>query len=101
MKTFLVYRAQGSRSTKGTPSRQQPLWDEHAAFMNALFDTGCIILAGPYADYNGAMLIVEAEDEAAAVDMFRDDPWTINDIMYTGSVREWLIFMDSREKQEG
>ena len=46
---YLVYRNPGPSWVKGRPSCQQPLWDEHAAFMDRVFDEGRIVLAGPYA----------------------------------------------------
>jgi uncharacterized protein YciI len=101
MKNFVIFRYPGSGWVKDTPTRQQPLWNEHAAFMDNLFDSGVILLAGPYADYSGVLLIVQVDDEAAAKDMLRDDPWTIHDILDAGSAKEWLIFLDSRAKQSG
>ena len=34
---FLVFRDPGPSWVPGLQSRQQPLWDEHAAFMDAMF----------------------------------------------------------------
>ena len=100
MKTFVVFRNSGSRWGRGTPVRQQPLWDEHAVFIDSLFDSGAIMLGGPYVDGSGALLIVQAEDEAAVKDMLQDDPWTIHDIQDVGTVKEWTIFLDSRAKAQ-
>ena len=99
-KTFVMFRNHGAGWVEGTPVRQQPLWDEHAAFTDRLFDTGAILLAGPYADNSGTLLIVKAEDEAAPQAMMRDDPWTIHDIMDVSSVKEWTIFLDSRAQKQ-
>jgi uncharacterized protein YciI len=99
MQTFAIFCNPGHNWVKGTPSRQQPLWDEHAAFMDKLFDEGVIVLAGPYADWSGALVIVEAVGEAAVRRMFHDDPWTVHDILGVGSVKEWTIFLDSRQKK--
>jgi uncharacterized protein len=30
--------------------REQTYWDDHARFMDALFDAGVVILGGPFAD---------------------------------------------------
>lgn len=98
MKTFIVSRSPGSAWIVGTPTRQQPYWDEHAAFMDKVFADGYIILGGPYADSSGALLIVEAEDETVASHLFDDDPWTKQDILSAGTVKEWLIFLDGRSK---
>jgi uncharacterized protein YciI len=65
-KTFAVFRPTGSAWVQGMPVRQQPYWDEHAAFIDNLFEHGMIVLGGPYADASGALLIVEAESQVAA-----------------------------------
>ncbi len=49
---FLVFRIPGPSWIPGLGSLQQPQWDEHAVFMNRLFEEGRIVLGGPYADYN-------------------------------------------------
>jgi uncharacterized protein YciI len=55
-------------------ARQQPLWDEHAAFMDGLFEAGRIVLAGPYADLSRVLIIVEARDVREASALLRGDP---------------------------
>jgi uncharacterized protein YciI len=96
-RTFTVFRPTGSAWVQGTPVRQQPYWDEHAAFMDNLFDQGVIVLAGPYPDGSGALLIVEAESQVAVRDMFADDPWMVRDILRVGDVKEWTIFLRRQE----
>jgi uncharacterized protein len=47
--------------SKGT--REQPLWDEHAAFIDQLVADGFILMGGPLVDEAGSLLIFNAEDE--------------------------------------
>ena len=101
VKTFVVLRKAGRNWVTGLPTRQQPLWDEHAAFIDALFDKGAIMLGGPFADGSGALLIVYAEDESEALAMLRNDPWVKHDIQGDDSAKEWTVFLDSREKHTG
>ncbi len=98
-KTFLVFREHGTAWVSGTATRQQPLWDDHAAFMDRLFDTGAILLGGPYADDSQAVLVIQAADEAAVITLLRDDPWETHDIQMTSSIKEWTIFLDARDRQ--
>jgi len=56
----------------GRTSREQPYWDEHAAFVDGLAD-GRIVLAGPFADWTGALLIVRG-DVGAGGGALRDGP---------------------------
>jgi uncharacterized protein YciI len=95
---YLVFREPGPGWVQGLPTRQQPGWDEHAAFMDRVFEQGCIVLAGPYADLSRVLLIVEARDRDAAASLFRDDPWTTTGILVDREVVEWTVFLDSRQR---
>lgn len=79
--------------------REQPFWDEHARFVDALFEAGTIILGGPFPDRTGSMVIVAADNAATVQEMFRGDPWTEHDVLVVADVKEWTIFLDARERQ--
>ena len=93
---FLVFRDPGPSWVPGVPTRQQPLWDEHAVFMDGLFEEGRVVLGGPYADYSRALAIVEARDAEEALGLFGNDPWTKAEILVPSEVIEWTVFLDSR-----
>lgn len=95
MTLYLVFRDPGPSWVPGKPTRQQPLWDEHALFMDRLFEAGRVVLAGPYADVSRALVIVRADDVEGAAAMFRDDPWTTQGVLGVSEVVEWTIFLDS------
>jgi uncharacterized protein YciI len=82
----------------GFSSRQQPLWDEHAEFMDRVFEQGRIVLGGPYADTSRVLIVVNARDRDEASALFRHDPWTISGILVDSEVIEWSIFLDARQK---
>jgi uncharacterized protein YciI len=94
---FLVFRDPGPAWVPGVPTRQQPLWDEHAAFVDRLFEQGRVDMAGPYADWSRALVIVNAGDAKEASALFDADPWTEAGILIEGEVIAWTIFLDSRE----
>jgi uncharacterized protein len=96
-KHIVVFSKIGNNRVLGKSPQEQPLWREHADFMDALYDQGLIFLAGPWADGSGAMVIVNADDIESAVDMFREDPWALADIQSTDTAQEWDILMDIRE----
>ena len=79
--------------------REQLFWDDHAHFMDTLFDAGMIILGGPFADRSGSMVIVSADNAEQVYDLFRKDPWTEHDILVVAEVKEWVIFLDARHRQ--
>ncbi len=78
--------------TKGT--REQPFWDEHAAFIDRLVDEGFIVMGGPFVDEGGAMLVVRAENEDEVRARTKHDPWYVNEILHLQSIKRWVIFID-------
>lgn len=97
-KTIAVFLRPGSQWNPDKPVREQAYWDEHARFMDSLFDGGRVILGGPFADGSGSMVILAAESVEVAQAIFADDPWTQQDVLVAGEVKEWTIFLDSRDK---
>lgn len=93
---YLVFRNPGPSWVNNLPSRQQPLWDEHAVFMDRLFEEGRIVLGGPFADSSRVLLVVEARNADEASELFRDDPWAASGILVPSEVIEWEVFLDSR-----
>jgi hypothetical protein len=55
---------------------------------------------GPYADYTGLLVIVEAHHEEEVYELFREDPFVVNELVRISSIHEWLIFLDTRHKQQ-
>lgn len=95
-KLFLCFNEPGGSWVAGTPTREQPRWDEHAAFIDDLFDRGRIMIAGPYADWSGALVVARAASSEAARALFDADPWHVHDILQVTRVQEWVVFLDDR-----
>ena len=57
------------------------------------------VLGGPYADYTGLLVIIEALHEEEVHELFGQDPFVVHEIICMSSVHEWLIFLDARHKQ--
>ena len=90
----------GSQWDINKPVREQDYWDEHARFMDSHFDAGRIILAGPFPDSSGSMIILALENVNEARLMLRDDPWSHHDILVPRDFKEWTIFLDARDRPE-
>ena len=97
-KAIVVFMRMGSNWNPAKSVREQAYWDDHARFMDSLFEAGKIILAGPFADGSGSMVILRAESVEAARATFQDDPWTQHDILVAGDVKAWTIFLDAGGK---
>src|ERR1700692_2590615 len=88
-----VFLHPGAQWNPDLPVREQAYWDEHARFMDSLFEAGCVLLAGPFADCSGSMVILIAGSAEAARAIFREDPWSRQDVLVAGDVKEWTIFL--------
>src|SRR6478752_6490198 len=91
----VVVHARGPRFVDGRTNREQPGWDAHAAFIDALTEEGRVVLAGPFADWSGALLVVRGTPEEVR-DLFADDPFVRGGIFTPPDVRPWLIWVDQR-----
>ncbi len=61
---------------------------EHRAFLATLKEMGSLLASGPLGTC-GALIIVVADDAAAALDLLTDDPFLTNDIIETRVARAW------------
>jgi uncharacterized protein YciI len=99
--TFVVISSAGPNRDLSKGTREQPLWDEHAAFIDQLVADGFILMAGPLVNEggmpHGALLIVNAEDENEVRDKLKNDPWFEHGILKLESIKRWQIFIDERK----
>jgi uncharacterized protein YciI len=99
--TFVVISAVGASRDRSKGTREQPFWDEHAAFIDQLVDDGFILMGGPLVGRDGlpqgALLIVNALDENEVTEKLKDDPWFEHGILKLESVKRWEIFIDVRK----
>ena len=96
MTYITVRRRRGPAWNPALPMRAQPLWDEHAAFMNALAAEGFVVLGGPVGAGEEVLLVVDAADEAAARARLAEDPWSASGLLEIGRIEPWTILLDGR-----
>ena len=77
MPYYAVTRTQTWERTRGL--EEQPLWDEHAAFMDNLVEEGTIVVAGPLDGGPKVLLIFAAESEDEWV-----TPIEVDDVLACG-----------------
>jgi uncharacterized protein YciI len=99
---FAMIRRGGPAWDTSRPLREQDGWGEHAAFMDALFDEGFVVLAGPLGDgHRGqggdsehrVLLIFDADSEGAIDARLDADPWTPMGMLETVSVEPWDVLL--------
>ena len=93
---FVVIFSGGPNRDWSKGTREQPLWDEHAVFIDQLVECHFILMGGPFVDEGGSMLIVNANDEGEVREKLKDDPWMKHGILKLESVKRWEIFIDVR-----
>jgi uncharacterized protein YciI len=101
MPVFAVTTAKGANWDDARGIREQPFWEQHAAFADSLADRGVIILGGPVAsddDDDIALLAVEAPDEEALRSIFDADPWTVHQVFRIKRVRAWTLWLHGRSR---
>jgi uncharacterized protein YciI len=94
--TFVVTAVAGPHRDLAHDTREQPFWDEHAAFIDRLVEDGFILLGGPLVDEGGSILIVRAQDEQEVRERLKNDPWYREGILRQQSIKRWQIFIDER-----
>jgi uncharacterized protein YciI len=91
---YLVELARGPAWDHTRGRREQAKWREHAAFMDALTAEGFVVLGGPIGPGDGenALLVVDADSEAAIRARLADDPWA-GDLLRIETIRPWSIWL--------
>jgi uncharacterized protein YciI len=95
--TFVVISSAGQKRDHSKSTREQPLWDEHAAFIDELVADGFILMGGPFVEEGGSMLIVNADDEGEVQEKLKGDPWMKHGVLKLESIKRWQIFIDVRK----
>ena len=98
MAFFVVLRRTGPEWDPSKPLEAQSGWDEHAAFMDGLVDSGFVVLGGPLADEERVVLAIEAASEDAVRTTLAADPWSGTHLV-VDSVDAWTIRLDGRRAQ--
>lgn len=73
LKTFVIIWSKGKNFPSGKSFWNAPL-EEHVNYIKTAFDTGTVIMAGPFADGESGMTIYNASDETNANLFAQNDP---------------------------
>jgi uncharacterized protein YciI len=92
---FIVLRRRGPLYDAARPLEQQSGWEAHASFMDALVESGFVILGGPLADEHRVVLAVEAGSEDDVRATLARDPWHETHLV-VDSIDGWTIRLDGR-----
>ncbi|MGA7923434.1 MAG: YciI family protein [Thermoplasmata archaeon] len=92
-KYFVVINEQGPTWNARVSMREQEMWIEHAAFVNALAEEGFLLVGGPLRGgrTHRAMLVVDAESDSDVRKRLLEDPWMKAGILRVASIEPWEI----------
>jgi uncharacterized protein YciI len=92
---LVVQRRSGPQWKPGAPLDEQPRWEEHAAFMDGLVESGLIVLGGPLADEHRVVYAIEADSEDEVRAALAGDPWS-GTHLEIDAIEPWTIRLDAR-----
>jgi uncharacterized protein YciI len=72
---FVMISTQGPAWQTVKTVAELPLYREHYKYMRQVFATGQLLMGGPFLDNQGAIGILDVEDEAQARDIVAHDPF--------------------------
>ena len=90
----LVRWAAGPGWGRGESIREQPGWEEHAAFIDDLVERGIFVMGGPLRDNSGSISMLDGVDAEAARRIVLEDPFVANGVFVLDEVLDWTIFVD-------
>ena len=94
---LVIVSRSGPEWDPSKPLERQTGWDEHAAFMDGLVDSGFLVLGGPLADEVRVAHAVEAESPEAIRARLARDPWSESHLRIE-SIDAWTIRLDGRAR---
>lgn len=88
MKAFLV-------QTRYVPDRYQEVRPRHREYLRKLAEDGVCLVAGPFADGSGGVMLFQAEDAEALQKILDADPYHLEGALAERTVREFSPVLGS------
>lgn len=63
----------------------------HREYLREQVAQGKLLMAGPFADESGGLIIFEAEDDAEVGEIMANDPFTTEGVFATTEIRPWTL----------
>jgi uncharacterized protein len=68
----------------------------HLEYMRSLLEDGSLVMAGPWADGSGALVVFHADDHDHAAALVDADPYTVEGASTDHRLREWTIVLPAQ-----
>lgn len=63
----------------------------HREYLHEQVARGKLLMAGPFADETGGLIMFEAQDEAEVSEIMANDPFTTSGVFATTEIRPWIL----------
>jgi uncharacterized protein YciI len=63
----------------------------HREYLNEMVAQGKLLMAGPFTDESGGLIIFEAADENEVGEIMANDPFTTGGVFATTEIRPWTL----------
>jgi uncharacterized protein YciI len=95
---FVVVTEAGPGWERDRSMREQDAWSAHRDFMNALAESGFVVLGGPLGGgpHHRALLIVQAPTRQEVERRLAEDPWSTGGQLIVASIDPWEILLDGQ-----
>ena len=98
MARFVVRIRRGGPWDFSRDMREQAGWDEHARYMDDLFESGFGLFAGPLEGDRELLWMVEAESKDAIRKRMAQDPWAANGMLRPERIERWTVVLDAMKR---
>ncbi|MGW9405217.1 YciI family protein [Arthrobacter sp. NPDC055585] len=82
-----------------TAAQREGVRPDHLEFLQALFDSGRLLVSGPLDAGAGALLVMRASDEAEAAAVMDGDPFARAGLITSRRISFWNIFFGKDKLQ--
>lgn len=93
----ILVRVSAGPTWDGGHIRDQPGWDEHALFVDALIDEGTFLMGGPLADNSGSIMLFRGLSRDQVGDVLESDPFVENGVFVVEEILAWSTIVDPFE----
>lgn len=71
---------------------------DHLAYVQALYEKGTVVLAGPVGDGSGAMMVLQVGSEDEARQVVEGDPYTAAGVGADHVLRPWNVVIPAQSR---
>jgi len=79
------------------PEKVEAVRPTHSEYLTGLLQQGKLVLAGPFADGSGALIVYETETTEQAEQLLRADPFHAAGVFLSWRMNPWKVVFANRE----